>query len=298
MLLVAVGCAREGQVPREPVFKRVDGEFTLVSWNLDRYGPADRNGDGRALELKPAAERAAVAGLLARLRPDVLAVQEIGNPAVFAEFVQSLERVGLRYEHSEYVRRGESELHLAVLSRFPIVARHPRVDDRYRIGADEFPVESGILDVEIEPAAGYRFRLLTARLKDKVFHPASQTEMRRNEARLLGNHVRRILRDEPAVNLVVAGDFCDTRDSAPLREIAGERWEHLDDLRPPDLYGAAWTWRNTADDTSERRDYLLVSRGMKPEWVAERSRAVADREAMAASSHRPLAAVFRAAEHP
>ena len=270
----------------------------MVSWNLDRYGPSDRDGDGRALELKPAEERAAVAGFLARLRPDVLAVQEIGNPAALADFTRSLETRRLRYDHSEYVRRGDSELHLAVLSRFPIVTRQSRVDDRYRIGDSEFAVESGMLDVEIEPAPGYRVRLLVARLKDKVFHPASQTEMRRNEARLLGNHVRRILRASPEANLLVAGDFCDTWDSAPLREIVGERREHLEDLRPVDLFGAAWTWHNRADDLCERRDYLLASRGLKPEIVAARSRTAADREAMAASSHRPLIAVIRAAEHP
>ncbi|HKL21263.1 MAG TPA: hypothetical protein VJ904_05620, partial [Tichowtungia sp.] len=41
------------------------------------------------------------------------------------------------------------------------------------------------MDVTIQVTPEYRFRLINAHLKSKVYSPLGQTEMRRNEARLL-----------------------------------------------------------------------------------------------------------------
>ena len=185
-----------------------------------------------------------------------------------------------------------------MLSRFPIISRQPHTDDTYSIGDAEIPVLRGFLDIEIQVNPNYKFRLMDAHLKSKVFHALGQTEMRRNEARLLNNHIRKILKDSPEENLLVLGDFNDTYRSAPLREITGNKHEYLQDLRPGDEAGNVWTHFSPDIDQYDRIDYTLVSRGMKPEVVAEKTRVLSDPRTYEASDHRPLIIVFRDSEAP
>lgn len=274
------------------------GEFSLATYNLRRYTFDDRDGDGQRNNPKPDAEREAAADLLARIAADVLAIQEIGPAAILDGLVDDLRRRGLDYPHRDHILRPGADTGLAVLSRFPIVERTARMDDLYRIGSTNLPVQRGFLDVIVEPAPGYRFRLLAAHLKSKTYHPLGQTEMRRNEARLLANHVRRALREASPLNLAVVGDFGDGPGSAPLKELLGEGDTRLIDLRPTDLAGDAWTHHGAGDDVYSRVDYILVSPGMELEWAGSKARVVRAPPATVASDHRPLVAVFRAAESP
>lgn len=70
--------------------------------------------------------------------------------------------------------------------------------------------------------------------------------MRRNEARLLKNHVRGAPRQDPYTNLLVVGTFNDHIDSAAMREITGPGQKHLIDPRPADEAGHIWTWFDVA----------------------------------------------------
>ncbi len=266
----------------------------MATYNLAWYSLDDRDGDGQRNDPKPAAERDAMASLLARIDADVLAVQEIGPTAMVEDLRHNLRARGLDYPYVDHAIRPQSDLGLAVFSRFPIVERKPRLDDAYRIGATNLPVLRGFADVTIEAAPGYRFRLIVAHLKSKTYHPLGQTEMRRNEARLLANHVRRALRSDPALNLLVAGDLNDSPDSGPLQEIVGQGAIRLIDLRPADAVGDVWTHQGRGIDIYSRIDYLLASPGMAQEFVRGRSRAVRDPSVAVASDHRPLVAVFTA----
>ncbi|HRZ11131.1 MAG TPA: endonuclease/exonuclease/phosphatase family protein [Kiritimatiellia bacterium] len=294
LLLASCGRAPEPPPPAPPA-AAADETFSVMSFNLHLYGLADRTGTGR-LEPKPDEERAAVVAVIARERPDILAVQEIGDPSVLAEFRDALARAGLDYPHAEYLQRGQSELNLAVLSRFPITDRQPHVDDQYTLGQAEVLVLRGFLDVEIEVGPEYRFRLLGAHLKSKVFHALGQTEMRRNEARLLNKHIRGYLKDRPDINLLVVGDFNDTPASAALREVMGSQQQYARDLRPPDEVGDVWTYFSPGDDNYSRIDYMLASEGMWPETVVERTRAIRHPLGALASDHRAILGVFRARE--
>ena len=296
-LSLSAGCGRKGEPPAQSI-RTAPGEFSVMTYNLGQYSLADRDGDGQKNDQKPKAQREAVVALIASARPDVLAVQELGSPSVYEEFRYALRNAGLEYEHAEYLSRGQSELNLAVLSRFPIVSRQPHTDDTYTIGDAEISVLRGFLDVEIQVNPGYTFRLMDAHLKSKVFHTLGQTEMRRNEARLLNKHIRKILKVSPEENLLVLGDFNDTYRSAPLREITGSKHEYLQDLRPRDEAGNVWTHFSPDIDQYDRIDYILVSPGMKPEVVTEKTRVLSDPLTYQASDHRPLIAVFRDSETP
>ncbi len=297
----AVGCSPSAPPPpaMTPLPRPAPGEFSVMTFNLNQYALASPDAAPDRPFPKPPEDAAALVETIRLASPDILAVQEMGDPAAWDDFKSRLRDAGLSdYLHEEYLRRDPNDRNLAVLSRFPIVARNPHVDDTYTIGPTQFPVRRGILEVDIEPAPGYRLRLIVAHLKSKLFHDYGQAEMRRNEARLLCNHVRAALDENPALNLLVVGDLNDDPSSSPLREILFYQ-DHplLHDLRPTDEHGAAWTHRDS-DDSHQRIDYLLVSDGLLPEVVLDKTLALNFLSLAKASDHRPLLGTFAASERP
>ncbi len=270
--------------------------FSVMTYNLQRYALMDRDDGGKLDDPKPEAERKAVVALIVKERPDVLAVQEMGGEKTFGQFQEELRVAGLDYPHVELLRRGTWEINLAVLSRFPIVSTQHHTNNFYSIGPAKVPVARGFLDVTIQVNPDYSFRLLSAHLKSKVYSKLGQTEMRRNEARLLNKNVRAILKENPQVNLLLVGDMNDDYQSAPLREVGGRRGGELTDLRPVDSVGDAWTYFMASKDQYSRLDYLFVSEGMLPEVVGKKTRVVRDPLTRQASDHRPVIGVFQALE--
>lgn len=289
------GCAREGS-GAAPDDRPGPGEFSVMSFNVHQYSIQDRDGDGQANDPKPDGERQAVIEIIRRERPDILAVQEMGDPAVFQEFLYALKEAGLEYEHVEYLRRGKSNINLALLSRFPFASRESHLDDIYSIGDAKMPVARGFIDVVVQVNTSYTIRILCAHLKAKVFSPMGHTEMRRNEARLLNKHVRQAMKDNPDGNVLVLGDLNDSFQSAALREVMGKRNRILFDLRPEDQWGDVWTHFSREDDTYARIDYFLVNGALLPEVNGEKTHAVRNELTYLASDHRPIVAVIRAAD--
>lgn len=287
LFFLAAGC---GRLPE------ADSTFSVMTYNVHQYALLDRDGGGESNDPKPQDECDAVVGLIVSAHPDVLLVQEMGDQIVFLEFQRALSDAGLSYPYVELLQRGRFEVNLAVLSRYPIVSVQHRTNDWYSVGSARVPVARGFLDVDIQVNPQYRFRLLGAHLKSKVYSPLGQTEMRRNEARLLNKAVRNILKENPEINLLVAGDMNDDYASAPLREVSGRRGGELIDLRPVDSVGDAWTCFSSYTDNHSRFDYLFVNQGMKPEVVEEQIRIVRDPLTYKASDHRPVMGVFRASE--
>jgi endonuclease/exonuclease/phosphatase family metal-dependent hydrolase len=270
--------------------------FSVMTYNVRQYAMMDRDGGGEPDDPKPAAECDAVVALIAQAKPDVLSIQEMGSEEIFDQFREALRAAGLDYPYAELLQRGQFEINLAVLSHFPIVSVQHHTNDLYSISAAKIPVARGFLDVTIQVNPQYQFRLMGAHLKSKVHSPLGQTEMRRNEARLLNKHVRAILDEDPEVNLLVVGDMNDDYNSAPLREVGGRRGGELTDLRPVDSEGDVWTYFMTSKDQYSRLDYLFVSKGMLLDVVEKQTRVLRDPLTYRASDHRPVIGVFRAVE--
>lgn len=278
--------------------KTADGdEFSVMTYNVRRFSYEDRDRDGQRDNFKPEEEIEGVMGVLARARPDVLAIQEIGDETAFEIFQQRLRKAGIDYPHHDYLLQPQSSVGLAVFSRFPIAARLSITNESYSIGSEELPVQRGFLVVDLQVNPEYRFRLIVAHLKSKLFSPLGQTEMRRNEARLLNKHVRRMLNRHPDLNLVVVGDMNDNITSAPLRELIGAP-PYLVDLRPRDSVGDIWSHFWEFQESYERLDYIFVSEAMLPEVVREKCHVVRDPLTYVGSDHRPVVGVFRAKNLP
>lgn len=273
-----------------------EGEFSVMTFNLHCYRLQEPGPDSDSLDPRPPASADALANVIRQVSPDILAVQEMGDPAAWAEFKYRLRQAGLEYRYEEYLPRPPRHLNLAVLSRFPIVGRASLTNDIYTIGPTKFPVQRGFIELDIEITPAYRLRLINAHLKSKAFHEYGQAEMRRNEARLLGNHVRRALDENPHVNLLVVGTLNDAPGSRSMREIYSyQGTDLLFDLRPADSAGDAWTLR-TPNDTHHRSDYMFTASGLLNETLLPKTYAVRSPLLLNATDHRPLVATFVARE--
>jgi endonuclease/exonuclease/phosphatase family metal-dependent hydrolase len=157
----------------------------------------------------------------------------------------------------------------------------------------------------------YSFTLLGAHLKSKRPVPeADQAELRLQEAKLLREKVDAILTANPNANLVVLGDFNDTKDSSSTKIIIGQGKSKLIDTRPAERnsddapspnrryspMNVTWTYYYGVEDTYSRIDYILLSPGMAHEWVKKESYVPALPNWGVGSDHRPIVAAFEAGD--
>jgi endonuclease/exonuclease/phosphatase family metal-dependent hydrolase len=281
--------------------------FRVVTYNVENYlvRPTDTR------KVKPEPSRAMVVKSLIALKPDVLALQEIGDVDSLAELQGRLKAAGLDLPHTEHVRGYDTNIFVAVLSRFPIVSKHPHTNESYLLNGRRFRTSRAIAEVEIEPRPGYRFSLLTTHLKSKrAVADGDEAEMRTQEAMILREKLDALLQQKSDANFVVCGDFNDTRDTPAIRAVMGRGNKSLMDTRPAERNGdtapsenpnwdprrVTWTHYYGKEDSYSRLDYILVSRGMAREWRKEGTYILTLPDWGVASDHRPLVAEFLPAD--
>lgn len=269
-----------------PGFSR---EFSVLTYNLKRFAQRDHAS-------KPDEECRAMAHIIAKADPDILAVQEIGDASFMEEFQGWLRTEGLEYPHTELLQRGDRQMNLAVFSRFPIIETTHHTNEWYSIGKAKLTVARGFLETKIKIKDDYQFHLLNAHLKSKVYSRLGQTEMRRNEARLLNKVVRRIMIENPGCKLLVVGDMNDNPNSAAIREVKGKSKKNLIDLRPVEPSGDAWTYYMEKTEQHMRFDYILANKAMIRDVISEKSTVIRTPSSYIASDHRPVKGVFQTLE--
>ncbi len=267
-------------------------EFSVMTYNLERFALADRDHDGKEDDPKPDKECRAVAQLIREGHPDVLAVQEIGGAGDLNTLQAWLKTEGLEFPYVELLQRGNRKFNLAVLSTFPIIGSTHHTNEWYSIGKAKVAVARGFLETKIQVTEDYTFHLVVAHLKSKVYSRLGQTEMRRNEARLLNKVVRKILKENDGCKLLVVGDMNDNPNSAAFREVTGKTKKNLFDLRPVEASGDAWTYYQASADMHSRIDYLFANAAMLHDALPEKSRVIRSPLTYAASDHRPVLVVF------
>src|ERR1041385_4008409 len=184
--------------------------FRVATYNLENY--LDEPTQTRFA--KSAESRAKVRDSILELKPDVIALQEIGTVKALEELRISVKAGGLDLPYWEHVSGADTNVHVAILSRFPFTARRPRTNDNFLLNGRRLRVSRGFGEVDIQVNPNYSFTLITAHLKSKRPVPqADEGEIRLEEAKLLREEIDSRFEVNPNVNLVVLGDFNDTRDS-------------------------------------------------------------------------------------
>ena len=279
--------------------------FRVATYNVESYlDEATQTRSAKSVEAK-----AKIRESLRALKPDVLALQEMGGTNALLELRDSLKAEGLDLPYWEHITGFDTNIHVAILSKFPIIARRPHTDDSFLLSGRRFCVSRGFAEVDIQVNTNYSFTLMTAHLKSKrAVAQADETELRLEEAKLLREKVDVILSANPNANLVVLGDFNDTKDSASTKAVIGRGKRKLVDTRPAERNGdnapspnPAWEPRNVTwthhygkEDTYSRIDFLLISPGLAREWLTNETYVLALPNWGVGSDHRPLVATFEA----
>ena len=270
----------------------VPNEITVCQYNIENYVDAKPAGEGSKYGTRAKSTKSieALVHIIKEVNADILGVCEMGSPERFEDFKERLADAGLGYRDFEYVNAADPDRHLALLSRFPIVARQSASDVSFELNGKPEKVRRGFLDVTVQVNADYQLRLVGVHLKSKLPAPEGEAVIRRFEAMKLRAHLDRILSADPEVNLVCYGDFNDTKNEPMFAEVSGVRGSaaYMADLWARDAIGDRWTYFWKAADLYSRIDYLFVSPALVSEVVKTKSGIYRGDDWNEASDHRPV----------
>lgn len=270
----------------------------LASYNIHNYFPTERRVDGELQPeaMKPEFSIAALLQVILSVQPDILNLSEMGNAEMLEDFRQRLKAAGLDYPYSEHLVSADPSRHLALLSKFPIVARHSRAVVPIELDGRRHLMGRGILDVTIQVRPGWELRVVGAHLKSRRPVPEyDQAQFRAREAVELRKHLAAILAENPACRLVLAGDLNDTKNEFPIRELMGTPGtpDFMADIWVADSRGDRWTHYWSFADVYSRIDYILASPALLRDVIFSKSGIVDIPAWKEASDHRMIYAAFR-----
>jgi endonuclease/exonuclease/phosphatase family metal-dependent hydrolase len=276
--------------------------FRLATFNVENYLDAASG----SRHVKSPAAQAKVRACILAIKPDVLALEEMGATNALLDLQSNLKSSGLNLPFWDEITGFDTNIHLAVLSRFPIAARRPHTNENFLLDGRRLFVSRGFAELDLQVNARYTFTLIAAHLKSRrPSAVADEEEWRYEEAAALRRVIDARFAQDPAQNLAVVGDFNDVQDSKPVRVIMGRGTTRLFDTRPAerngddgsadlshDLRRITWTHYYAKDDVYSRIDYILLGRGLQTHWLKEETYILTTPNWGLASDHRPLVASF------
>ena len=276
-------------------------EIRFAHYNVENYLEMNRRDGGESsFGPKPENEKAALFRIIKEIHPDILGVAEMGPLAQFQDFQMHLREIELDYPYAEYVQGADPERHIALVSRFKIVDHHSQGDLSFDLNGHREHVARGFLDVTVEVSPDCRLRLVGAHLKSRLPVPVGEALLRRNEAKLFRQHLVEIMEKDPAVNLLVYGDFNETKDQPAFQEIVGPRQAqtHLYDIWLSDSQGDHWTYYRRFSDVYDRIDYILANHTLLPQVDRRKSFVYRSDDWREASDHRPIVVTIKVPTTP
>jgi endonuclease/exonuclease/phosphatase family metal-dependent hydrolase len=279
--------------------------FRVATYNLNNYLDATTN----KRPAKSEEAKAKIRESILAIKPDVLALEEIGTISALQELRGSLKAKGLDLPYWEYVTGHDPDIHIAVFSRFLFTSVRPQTNDYFLLNGKRFRVSRGFAELDIQVNTNYSFTLIAAHLKSKrPIALADEAELRREEAKVLREKIEEAFAANPNVNLVVLGDLNDYKNAASTREVIGQGKHKLVDTRPAERNGdepatpphalnaptVTWTHYYSVEDVYSRLDYILLSPAMARKWVTNKTYVLAQPNWGKGSDHRPVVATFEA----
>jgi endonuclease/exonuclease/phosphatase family metal-dependent hydrolase len=283
--------------------------FRVATYNVENY--LDQPTESRP-RIKSSEAKAKVCESICALNPDVLALEEMGGARALLELRDSLKARGLDYPHWEIVGGMDTNIHVAILSKLPVIASHPHTNDVYLLDGRRFRVSRGFAEVEIQVNANFTFTLMAAHLKSRRPVPeADEAEQRLEEAKILRGIIDARLTNHPNAKLIVLGDFNDVKDSDAVKAVIGRGRFKLTDTRPAERNGdnsagagsrfeprnVTWTEYYGKEDTYSRVDYIFLSPAMARDRVKQETYIPTIPNWGIGSDHRPIVAAFKTGEN-
>ena len=145
-ILLLAGCCPAGTSPGPAA---ASDEFTVMAYNVRRFCYDDRDRDGQVDDFKPQEEIDALLDVIMSVKPDVLAMEEMGERPIFERFREMLSKRGLAYEYAEFLPSAVTNINVVALSRFPIVSRQSISNETYTINDKQVPVQRGFISIDI-----------------------------------------------------------------------------------------------------------------------------------------------------
>ncbi|MGD0815816.1 MAG: endonuclease/exonuclease/phosphatase family protein [Verrucomicrobiota bacterium] len=279
--------------------------FRVATFNVENY--LDTPSSQRPA--KSSEGKARVRESILVIKPDVIALEEIGSTNALFELQSALKTGGLDLPYWDLITGYDTNIHVSVLGRFPIVARRPHTNESFLLEGRRMQVSRGFAEMDIQVNPNFKFTLIAVHLKSRRPDPrADEEEWRYEEASALRRVIDARLAENPDQKLVVLGDFNDLKDSKPMRTIMGRGRTRLFDTRPAERNGddptragkghdsrnVAWTHYYAVEDVYSRIDYILLSHGMERQWLGAETYVLSLPNWGLASDHRPLVAGFTA----
>lgn len=253
--------------------------FRVAAYNVENY--LDQPTESRQF-IKSAEAKSKIREVIRAANPDVLALEEMGTTNALLELRASLKAEGCDFPFWNQVAGFDTNIHVAVLSKLPIIAQPPHTEESFLLDGRRFRVSRGFAEVEIQAAPHFIFTAIVAHLKSRRPSPiADEAEQRLQEAKVLRGIIDTKLTKNPNARLVVLGDFNDTKNSPSTKEIVGRGKFKLTDTRPAERNGdtapnpiarfeprnVTWTHYYGVEDSYARLDYILLSPAMTRDWV-------------------------------
>ena len=280
------------------------GTFRVAAYNVENY--LDVPTESRHF-VKTAEAKAKIRETIKAINPDILALEEMGTTNALLELRASLKAEGCDFPFWEHIQAYDDSIHVAVLSKLPIVARRPHTNENFLLDGKRFQVKRGFSEVEIQAATNFTITLIGAHLKSKLTSAsADEGALRLEEARVLRGIIDARLKANPAAKLIVLGDFNDGKSSDSTKAIVGTGKNRLFDPRPAERNGdnlpnpnprydpsnVTWTHYYGKEDSYSRIDFILVSPALKKFWLANETYIPVIPNWGIGSDHRPITAAF------
>jgi endonuclease/exonuclease/phosphatase family metal-dependent hydrolase len=278
--------------------------FRVATYNVANY--LDQTTETRK-EVKSPEARAKIRESIRAMNPDVIALEEMGTTNALLELRDSLKAEGFDFPYWNHVEGFDTNIHVAVLSKLPIIASRPHTNDSFLLSGRRYRVGRGFAEVTLRAATNFDFTLIAGHLKSRRPSPeADEAELRLQEAKILRNIVDERFKADPSAKIVVLGDFNDVKSSPSTKELIGKGKFKLVDTRPAERNGdnarpdkpwfdpatITWTHFYGKEDSYSRIDYILLSPALAQSWVKSGTFIPTLPNWGVGSDHRPIVAAF------
>lgn len=269
------------------------GKFKLATYNVENlFDGSNTVLDPKTNPPKSDADKQMLAKSMRTLNADVVGLVEVESLATLRNFRNDyLADMGYKYLalHEGNDPRG---IDVAVMSRFPITHIQSHENAEFGVPGQPQPgkLSRDLLQTTIKVGKGYSFTLFMTHLKARPGDPYSDAK-RLAEAQF----IRRILRDfedkHSNANYALMGDFNDRPTSETLQTFLQGRdrdpklFDALSELGPEAYSYHPIKYRG-------RIDYILLSQGIRKEYVAGSAQIQNTPEAIEASDHLPGSVVI------